>query len=621
MYTVTFYSFKGGVGRSMALVNAGVQLAQAGKKVLLVDFDLEAPGLSTFTLGESRKNTRGVVDYLYSYLETGEAPSVNDYCYQASKFGEGGEIWIMPSGLNDGSYAKRLNSIDWLNLYAERDGYLLFEELRSQWQDDLKVDYVLIDSRTGHSDVEGVCTRQLPDAVCFLFFPNDQNLVGLERVNSLVKNEKRSGRHPISRHFVVSNVPELDDEDGILKETLERFEKSLSYGQLAGEIHHYPSLSLLNQDIFSLTRPKSKLTKEYSSMVAAIVRENLGDREGALSRLDHIRENLPEETALNSGFYGLEAIIERVLSNFSSDSEIRFNCALIYEQIGSIDSALELLTDETIEGSKAPALGYAARARLLSRRGESSTIDETLTKVFQSEGADFPSILDAISLITDSSSKLYKNIGKSKAIRGLSGTFRFFVATQWNESTEQLQAQLSILNGLLDEDLTGEQIEKALVFRQAAVACIGLGQFKTACDYFERATNEEQPDIGDTFNLAMAKWGLDELSESKDLLAKVLRIHVDSDMVKSTNYLQCIAIAYVLTGAPAEAKPYIQQAKEDIRLRPRTEFSAWSYLSVAPEIFSQHLDRLESFANGNAEIPDFISRAVSKMQIGGDELH
>ena len=48
MYTITFYSFKGGVGRTMALVNVGAQLARMGRKVLLVDFDLEAPGLETF---------------------------------------------------------------------------------------------------------------------------------------------------------------------------------------------------------------------------------------------------------------------------------------------------------------------------------------------------------------------------------------------------------------------------------------------------------------------------------------------------------------------------------------------------------------------------------------------
>ena len=48
MYVTTFYSFKGGVGRTMALVNSAVTLALRGRRVLVVDFDVEAPGLDTF---------------------------------------------------------------------------------------------------------------------------------------------------------------------------------------------------------------------------------------------------------------------------------------------------------------------------------------------------------------------------------------------------------------------------------------------------------------------------------------------------------------------------------------------------------------------------------------------
>jgi len=45
---VTFYSFKGGVGRSMALANIAVLLASRGQRVLCVDWDLEAPGLERY---------------------------------------------------------------------------------------------------------------------------------------------------------------------------------------------------------------------------------------------------------------------------------------------------------------------------------------------------------------------------------------------------------------------------------------------------------------------------------------------------------------------------------------------------------------------------------------------
>ena len=45
---VTFYSFKGGVGRSMALANIARWFQLCGLNVVAVDWDLEAPGLETF---------------------------------------------------------------------------------------------------------------------------------------------------------------------------------------------------------------------------------------------------------------------------------------------------------------------------------------------------------------------------------------------------------------------------------------------------------------------------------------------------------------------------------------------------------------------------------------------
>jgi cellulose biosynthesis protein BcsQ len=44
----TFYSFKGGVGRSMAVLNVAYAMAAKGRHVLVLDMDLEAPGLSGF---------------------------------------------------------------------------------------------------------------------------------------------------------------------------------------------------------------------------------------------------------------------------------------------------------------------------------------------------------------------------------------------------------------------------------------------------------------------------------------------------------------------------------------------------------------------------------------------
>src|SRR5215510_11396219 len=70
----TFYSFKGGVGRSMAMANVAEIMYQLGLKVLLIDFDLEAPGLERyFKVPEAKRSadeietSRGLIDLLVSY--------------------------------------------------------------------------------------------------------------------------------------------------------------------------------------------------------------------------------------------------------------------------------------------------------------------------------------------------------------------------------------------------------------------------------------------------------------------------------------------------------------------------------------------------------------------------
>src|SRR5690349_1930475 len=118
MFVVTFYSFKGGVGRTLAAVNAGAELAQRGRRVLLVDFDLEAPGLLTFGLFDHGNQNPGLVDYVCRYIATNKAPDVGDYLTRATRRVGNGEMWLMSAGRQDATYAERLQSIDWPQLYS-----------------------------------------------------------------------------------------------------------------------------------------------------------------------------------------------------------------------------------------------------------------------------------------------------------------------------------------------------------------------------------------------------------------------------------------------------------------------------------------------------------------------
>src|SRR5215510_7742250 len=68
---VTFYYDNGGTGRTMALANVAWILASNGKRVLVVDWDLESPGLhkffAPFIEPDTLASRGGVIDLIREY--------------------------------------------------------------------------------------------------------------------------------------------------------------------------------------------------------------------------------------------------------------------------------------------------------------------------------------------------------------------------------------------------------------------------------------------------------------------------------------------------------------------------------------------------------------------------
>src|SRR5207302_1479786 len=134
----------------MALVNVAAELVRRGRKVLVVDFDLEAPGLETYKQLRPEQSHPGIVEYVTEFRRTQEVPDLRDYIYEAKPIGKrGGRLWVMPAGRRDQAYRNARTDLDWKRLYQDESGFLLFEDTKKGWEKELKPDYVLIDSRTG----------------------------------------------------------------------------------------------------------------------------------------------------------------------------------------------------------------------------------------------------------------------------------------------------------------------------------------------------------------------------------------------------------------------------------------------------------------------------------------
>ena len=220
---VTFYSYKGGTGRSLALANVAWILASSGKRVLVIDWDLEAPGLHwyfhPFLVDAGLSSTPGLVDFIWELASAPLTQSPSDWMEKVADvsdrtigidwdFPNGGELDLLPAGRQTPTYAERVNAFDWKNFYGRLGGSQLIEALRAHLK--REYDYILIDSRTGVSDTSGICTIQLPDKLVACFTLNNQSMQGALAVLRSVREQ--SAARPV-QIFPLATRIELAEKD------------------------------------------------------------------------------------------------------------------------------------------------------------------------------------------------------------------------------------------------------------------------------------------------------------------------------------------------------------------------------------------------------------------------
>lgn len=215
---ITFYSYKGGVGRSMALANVAEILADVGYDVILCDFDLEAPGLERYVSDDqgtvrALRASRGVIDLLEEYkdvLANPEEPAADSVTRDGftsvnglplrrpSSFARDiksqnsarlGRLRFLGAGCREGPHALRysesVQNFDWSDFYARWAGAAYIDFFREDMTSGQTV--VLVDSRTGVTEHGGVCTHHLADLVVLISAANDINIEGTKWMADLLK--------------------------------------------------------------------------------------------------------------------------------------------------------------------------------------------------------------------------------------------------------------------------------------------------------------------------------------------------------------------------------------------------------------------------------------------------
>lgn len=183
---LTFYSIKGGVGRSTAAAVAAWRLAQEGRKVLILDLDLEAPGLSSALLPQGILPRFGIVDWFVEDL-VGQADEILDDMAVRSPVSADlpGEVWVVPShGAAGGEYIAKLG-----RCYLDLPPSTGRDEGRQSWPQRLRhfleaieahhrPDVVLLDSRSGLHDVASAVVTDVGAQVLLFAVGSDQTWCG-----------------------------------------------------------------------------------------------------------------------------------------------------------------------------------------------------------------------------------------------------------------------------------------------------------------------------------------------------------------------------------------------------------------------------------------------------------
>lgn len=246
---VSIHSYRGGTGKSNLTANLATAVALTGKRVGVVDTDIQSPGIHILFGLDDKQITRTLNDYLYGRCKVEEAAAHIPIPEVAAA---GGRVYLIPSSLKAGEIAKVLKEGYDVELLNEG-----FEDLL----DKLDLDYLFIDTHPGMNE-ETLLSIAISDWVVLILRPDRQDFLGTAVTLEVAK------RLGVPRLLLVVNKALASMDVAALRKDVERsFSAELGTILLLSE----DMLRLGSNGIFSLKFPDHQFTRGIRELAAKIV--------------------------------------------------------------------------------------------------------------------------------------------------------------------------------------------------------------------------------------------------------------------------------------------------------------------------------------------------------------
>lgn len=245
---ISIHSFRGGTGKSNTTANLAAMLASEGKRVCVIDTDIQSPGIHVIFGLDGENVTSSLNDFLWSgrAMEDVAIDVTPDAVKERS-----GQIYLVPSSIKPGEISRVMREG-----YDARQLTQGLKELLTK----LRLDYLLIDTHPGLGQ-ETLLSLVISNTLIIMLRPDQQDYEG----TGITVRIARELRVP-NIFLLVNKSPSSLNPDDLAERVQE------AYGCKVIEVlpHSDEMMELASQGLFSLEQPSHPISEKYRAIASQI---------------------------------------------------------------------------------------------------------------------------------------------------------------------------------------------------------------------------------------------------------------------------------------------------------------------------------------------------------------